>query len=632
VGTAARDAYVRELDGTLYPLVAERFEERLIGYRSEPEKLYEYLKAYLMLGEPKRIDKAHLQYLADLEWGEDSAANPAPTLASHFKSFLEYSETLRPMPLDTALVAQARTTIRQASVTRLVYGRLKRTYAGDTARGVRLDVGAGVGADEVIRRRSGVSLSQPLPSVYSRVVFKEATGVGSIELVKQFAVDDWVWGEAGSFANNPLRLTSEVIDIYERDYIAAWNGVLTDLELVPFATVAQATRSLELLSGPTSPLRGLLATVIENTNLVPAPQAPQEDSGIASAGKKIQEGVGKILTPLKKAAGASTTTPGSLITAHFQPLHRLMEGEPGSTPIDRILTKVNQIQVQLKTLGPSVGGTDPIVALSNPALREILQSLRHDALTMPPVIRSLVSQIGERAEVSVISGATSDLESRYRTEVLRECSAIVDGRYPFAPGSSRDVPLADFGRLFGYDGIFDRFFNAHLEPLVDTTRRPWVWRPGTGNLPIGMLSRFEAAHQLRELFFRPNSLVPGMRFTAMLSDYDPGATRFMLEVDGQVLDSRQGPNRTWTLVWPGPNPGLASVSFEQRFGGRPSKSEHGQWAWFRMIDGASAQRDSDVRNVLTLQAEKLYGRVIIEAGTIRNPLANREWQRFSCQP
>jgi type VI secretion system protein ImpL len=631
VGNAARDAYVRELDGVLYPLVAERFKERLIGYRSEPEKLYEYLKAYLMVGEPKRIDESHLQYLADLEWGADQNST-TPTLATHFKSFLDYTETLRPIPLDAALVTQSRNTIRQASVPRLVYGRLQRRYAGDTARAVRLDVSAGAGSADVMRRRSGVSLSEPIPSVYSRAVFSEATGVRSIELVKQFAVDDWVWGETGSFANNPLRLASEVIDIYERDYIAAWNAVLNDLELVPFATLGQAAKSLELLSGPGSPLRGLVATVVEHTNLVSTAEGAKEQGGLASTGKKIQEQVGKILTPLKEAAGASTVPAGSLITAHFQPLHRLLEGEPGSTPLDRILTKINQVQVQLRTLGPAVGGTDPIVALSDPKLREILQSLQQDALTLPPAIRSLVSQIGQRAEVSVVSGAASDIEGRYRDDVLRECSAIVDGRYPFVPGSPRDVPLADFGRLFGYDGIFDRFFRSNLESLVDTSRRPWSWRPGTGNLSTGMLSRFEAAHRLREVFFRPNSLVPGMRFTAMLSDYDSGATRFTLEVDGQVLDSRQGPNRTWTLAWPGPNPGLASVTFEQRFGGRPTRSYHGPWAWFRMVDDATTQRDSDVRNVLTLRAESLQGRVIVDAGTIRNPFANLEWQRFRCEP
>ena len=67
IGDSARDAYVRELDGMLLPRVAARFRQRL-QEAPEPEKLYAYLKAYLMLGEPQHLDKKHLQSLVDLEW------------------------------------------------------------------------------------------------------------------------------------------------------------------------------------------------------------------------------------------------------------------------------------------------------------------------------------------------------------------------------------------------------------------------------------------------------------------------------------------------------------------------------------------------------------------------------------
>ena len=47
IGNAARDAYVRELDGTLLPRVAARVEERLGQFAPEPEKLFEFLKEML---------------------------------------------------------------------------------------------------------------------------------------------------------------------------------------------------------------------------------------------------------------------------------------------------------------------------------------------------------------------------------------------------------------------------------------------------------------------------------------------------------------------------------------------------------------------------------------------------------
>ncbi len=115
IGNAARDAYVRELDGTLLPRTAARIEERLGQYGAEPEKLFEYLKAYLMLGQPSRLDKKHLQFVAELEWhAADTAAPEAgATLAQHFASLLDYADTLRPIALNTRIVAQARSSIRQ---------------------------------------------------------------------------------------------------------------------------------------------------------------------------------------------------------------------------------------------------------------------------------------------------------------------------------------------------------------------------------------------------------------------------------------------------------------------------------------------------------------------------------------
>ena len=59
------------------------------------------------------------------------------------------------------------------------------------------------------------------------------------------------------------KLTSQVTELYERDYNSAWDDLLNDLEIVSFSTVQQYTDELGILVGPTSPLRGLLKTVVE---------------------------------------------------------------------------------------------------------------------------------------------------------------------------------------------------------------------------------------------------------------------------------------------------------------------------------------------------------------------------------
>jgi type VI secretion system protein ImpL len=217
-----------------------RIEQRLAQYVSEPEKLYEYLKAYLMLGHPEHLDRAQLGFIADLEWQAIAGAQDSETggdLSRHFNALLEDEDGLRPVALDESLVEQARSTIRQASIPSLIYREIRLTYAGDSARALRLDLAAGVGAQRVLRRRSGVSLSQPVLSLYTPVVFKEVVGRGTADIVAHFATDQWVWGDAGVPRVSSTKLAVEVIDIYEKDYIAAWDRIVKDIEPAPLGSL-----------------------------------------------------------------------------------------------------------------------------------------------------------------------------------------------------------------------------------------------------------------------------------------------------------------------------------------------------------------------------------------------------------
>src|SRR5258705_4848028 len=147
---------MRELDGALLPQVAARIKERLVDYVPEPEKLYEYLKAYLMLGEPEHLNKAPLGFVADLEWKSlDSADTEAgAALSKHFGSLLQYEDALRPIELDQSLVAQARSTIRQASLGGLIYRQVRPCYTSHTSRALRPVTGAPGGAATRVPRES----------------------------------------------------------------------------------------------------------------------------------------------------------------------------------------------------------------------------------------------------------------------------------------------------------------------------------------------------------------------------------------------------------------------------------------------------------------------------------------------
>ena len=628
LGNAARDAYVRELDGVLLPRVAARFKQRLVEHASEPEKLYEYLKAYLMLGQPDHLDETHLAALTDYEWERAYEATPdtRASLSRHFHSLLEVEHAIRPVALDDAVVASSRSIIQRASIPALMFSQVKLAYAGDTERAVRLDNLAGVGAGRVLRRKSGISLSQPVPSLYTKAVFQEISNRGTADLVKDFARDSWVWGEQGLTVTTTAKLSAEMMETYERAYIATWDRIVNDIDVVPFSAAGTA-EALAILSGPTSsPLRGLLKVVDENTYLVKPEDASKPTSGVR---KRIDD----ILKSGKETIGISTTAPGSLVTAHFAPIHRLVDGPAGSAPIDGVLGKIGQLQQELATVGGKLG-EKPLDAQKSASVGRIVQALRIDAAALPPSVGSVVTRVGGLVSAVTSHGIREVLDTSYNQEVLQKCLAAIDGRYPFDPSSTRNVALADFGQVFGYNGVFHSFFQQTLQQYVDTTRTPWAWRRDASGASAGgsdaMLRQFRVAERIRETFFRPGSQMPELTFTVTPIELDVAATRFVLELDGQSFEYRHGPERPSRATWPGPNPGAAAATFEARSGGRPNLVFDGPWAWFRLVDAGQVHSETELRHVVNFASGGHQARVRIEALSVWNPWASEEWQQFRC--
>ena len=143
-----------------------------------------------------------------------------------------------------------------------------------------------------------------------------------------------MWGDGGlSVAQSGRSSRRDVTELYERDYITAWDDILNDLEIVPFSTVPQTTEALGILVGPTSPLRGTAEERSSRTRpSSTAPDTAPASGALASAGKKVTEGLGK--TPeagAERPWASPSVAPGHARSRlHFQPIHRLMAGAPAA--------------------------------------------------------------------------------------------------------------------------------------------------------------------------------------------------------------------------------------------------------------------------------------------------------------
>ena len=591
-----------------------------------------------MLGEPEHLDKAQLAFFVNLDWQDALAGDPDAmrSLSTHLKTLLGEQDRLRPLPLDGALIAQIRNTVRQASLPRLMYNQLKLSYVDDTTHDLRLDIASGLGSERVLMRKSGKPLSQPVHGLYTRAMFDKISGLGTAELVKQFSQDAWVMGDSAFDVQGTLRLGAQLMDVYADDYIQIWDAIVNDIEIVPMQSLSQAADLMTLLAGSTSPLRGFLTTVEANTNLTKPLENPTAAGAAAAAAggaaAMAEKALGKLLgSPAKPAS--TTPTAAARITAHFASLQQLVAGPPGGAPIDRVLAQLAPIAQKMSGVGTGVGETNPLDALAKSGQGEALKALQLQASQLPAPIGPMLASVGGSSESLAVGQARGELDQRYRQQVVKACEEVIAGRYPFSSNSGVDVPLADFGRIFATGGIFDTFFKENLAPLVDTTRSPWAWRSGVSG-PVGasanMLRQFEAVERIRQQYFAPGGQLPQQHFTVTAGDLDSAATRFLLELDGQTLDYRHDPVRGVPMTWPGPAPGAAAVTFEDKSGAHPNLTFQGPWAWFRLLDAARFHADTDVRFSAVFQGGGHEGSVLVEASSIRNPFLKPAVRQFRC--
>jgi type VI secretion system protein ImpL len=296
---------------------------------------------------------------------------------------------------------------------------------------------------------------------------------------------------------------------------------------------------------------------------------------------------------------------------------------------------MGQLQQMMQPLGPELGQTPPEKDPQAMARIDALaQEVQREATPLPSGVAGVVSQVTRSATSALNSRVSDGLDADYQANVVNECKAVVGTRYPFNPAGTVDVPLADFGRLFGYNGLYDAFFRDKLANLVDTTRPQWEWKTLSGSRVGGsaaMLRQFQVAERIRQLYFRQGSQDPQLQFTLTPTDLDAAALRFTLDVDGQSLVYRHDAPRAVAVTWPGPKPNLVVATFDERNGGRPNLVFEGPWAWLRMVNAARVDRESEVRYVMTIAAGGHEARLTLEAPSLRNPYASRDLQQFRCE-
>ena len=446
--------------------------------------------------------------------------------------------------------------------------------------------------------------------------------------------DAWVLGRGGAGAQTPIspsdaiRLNEQIRSLYLTEYAKEWQNFLLDVRLKPTGGLPETIQAARVLASPDSPLVLLVRSAVRETTLL------KVDSGTQTL---IEQGAEKLDKWKKEidAAGSSNplavNTPGSrdirpedIVQGRFRELRVLATGPAGTAPIDTLAKSIQEYLVSLEADQRNM--SNGITKRS----QEAENRLRSQAASLPTPVREILEALSGAASQQTAIALRANATANVKGGVGQLCGKVIGGRYPFARGSQQNVLPSDFGQLFAPGGEMETVFQS-IAPYVDTSKNPWVPRPGPDGAAAGAagdLAQFQRARDIRDAFFGGGNRSPGFEVMARVTT--TGSEKIELDVDGQlVVSGDSGKN----VSWPGPKKtSQVKLSVLSAAGTRSAGiTTEGPWALNRLIDrGAQRPGTPPERVVVNLTVDGKDVTLEFLAMSVRNPLKLPALQGFSC--
>lgn len=673
---ASEITYRQGLERMLRPRIIFRLEEQLDQQANNPGFVYEALKVYMMIGGQAKMDRDLITSWMRLDWAENLFPGPAnakgrEALEEHLTAMLDLDEgDAEPMvKLNQSLIEQSQRTLRRLSIAERAYELLRTQSRSDSAKDwvvsqrgdsdVRL-VFEGIGGEDLDQIR--------VPYFYTYDGFQTAF-IGRLgDIGDRIEKERWVLGEntdQQAIVAQYATLFQDLMKLYSRDYVAIWQKTLRRLKLRPLNADKPRYVALSAISAATSPFKQVLETLRDETQLTK--ERPNAKKAVAQTAAKnvaqtlderASQALGRLGTNLPMAsagidrilAGGNDVSLGADIEAQFKPYHILVDGDLGRRPVDQLLQIFSEINQNL-----AIAATNPAQsAAANAALVPLIAALRANSSRYPAPFDGMIIQAVNDFEGDATGATVALLRQALAEQVTGVCNEIVTNRYPFTKASARDVPLADFARLFAPGQIMDKFYKERLEPFVDTSKPQWSWRADSRvarALSPTTLREFQRASEIKEAFFPTGGNLPSFQMVVTPTALSADASNAKLEINGFTVTSQQGVNTPAPVMWPGGGVGKTAVTLT--LGGGSSNSggmfgggffssgsqapqgeaklfeKDGTWSFFRLLDAGSVLKQGD--NVgFTLNAGGRQVGYSFGVGSLRNPLILPALREIRC--
>lgn len=626
----SKDLYLTALRNLFRPILSSEIERKLSDSSTDQQTLYENLAVYLMIKGQHKVDR---KFILDVLTAEYEKQYPGSDFAESRLSFSHHLVNL--LGLDFAetayrkeLVDSTRQKLSSYSPAIRAFSLLIRDPEISRLDPWRINEALGPLGPIAIERRSGASIYETIPGVYTADNFKRFVVPTVQKVSKQVIDEDWVIFPKSAREKKNFtveQLAGEVLLLFSSKYIDVWENLINDITISRFTDFKKEMIVLQAISGPSSPLESILKNISRETKLTDD-VLPKEEKNKTEVDPQRDE-TGSFISSEKKIS--------RIITVHFSKLHDFLKGSPSL--LGDTLRISNQIRSMIAPIAASNSlgsGENNKISLNTP-ISDNLQSLQRIAHAAPGSVGDTIDYIVRQTTLLLESLNKTDVETAWKSQIYGFCKSAINERYPFS-SSDDDVTLSDFIHMFSPDGIMDQFFKRNIEAFVDTSS-PSGWKVlSTAEIKFPITQRalimFQRANIIKKIFFPADSKEPRLSFTLELTDLDIKAKGFFLELGGQSISYQYGMQQAVPMVWPMGNNAITVKFTNVKYGEPTSFSLEGPWALFRLLQKQQFLRQSPTEFVLNIDFSGRYSSLLLTASTIVNPFQKNVMSGFKCLP
>ena len=628
IGPKVDEAYLSLLSQRFLPALASGVMESLDGSELDGDAQLAALRVYRMIEDrPNRRAPVVEEWMAAY-WqrafpGEDSTQR---ALMRHLDYAMKYVDTQLPQYQERVAVVQRQ--LQQIPLPERVYMTL-RQEAG-TAQRAPLDLRNEIGPafDIVYQREEPQAASGRIDTLLTANGYRSYFARHGDDLTELAMIDQWALGERNGIDYSPADkaiLATRIQAIYSRAYVDTWQRSLSQLEVRDFNDISDAVGLLGSVTGPAAPLRRLLETVRDNSELaVRATPVNLEAAGVDLLDKAAEPGQDTPQTPLTLE-----------IARAFAPLNQLLEdrGERASY-LEETMLAIGSVQDKVRVVHDSPDRSKAALAMMVERFSlkgpDPIANLQRIAAGLPEPVNRQVAKLADESSRVILVEALRELERRWDHDVHRFYRERLAGRYPFNPASREETSLEDFTAFFGPQGRLQRFREQYLDLfLEDNLEALYSERLGGYLVRADVQERLQSAERIRDAFFNSRGLL-GVQFYIEPLGLAPNKRSSSISIEGQLVTYNHGPTTSTALIWPNtlaPN-NESRMSLVNAAGSSSGLVHRGPWSLYRLLSQAKLNGTTSTSVDLSFAAPDGGMRYRISTDKADNPFTQPLFKGF----